>query len=185
MGRLFYLPLALFLTMESSITLVFAQQTDSVRESAITERPLAKSQIEEITVVGIQSLNDLRVRIEQAEDEVYSFFNANNSSNRMDIICSGRRPTGTNMLKRECEPRFLRDLRVLKTRESRMGIGFNFNLEDLVDWSAEDFETLQSEMLVLMAEYPEFSQRLAQLSALAKDFNAQVTEMFGDKQDSL
>ena len=126
----------------------FAQESDSTDTTitASTARP-----IEEITVVGQKSLARLRLRIDEKEAEIYNFFNANNSSSRMDIICTKRRPTGTHLLKKECEPRFLKQLRVEKTRDGRMGIGAGFNQRDLVGWSAQDFENLQNEMLALMA----------------------------------
>lgn len=85
---------------------VSAQESDSTDTTitASTPRP-----IEEITVVRQKSLARLRLRMDEKEAEIYNFFNANNSSPRLDIICTNRRPTGTHLLKRECEPRFLKD----------------------------------------------------------------------------
>ena len=122
---------------------VSAQESDSTDTTitASTPRP-----IEEITVVRQKSLASLRLRMDEKEAEIYNFFNANNSSPRLDIICTNRRPTGTHLLKRECEPRFLKQLRVEKTRDLRMGIGAGYNKLDLVRWSAQDFEKLQNEM---------------------------------------
>jgi hypothetical protein len=185
MGRLLTLTLALLFLIEVSTTIAFAQQSDSTDSAIVSGTPKippSATQIEEITVIGIQSLNNMRARIEYVEDEIYTFFNANNSSNRMDIVCSKRRPTGTNMLKRECEPRFLVEMRVLKTREAQIGIGVDFNQEDLVGWSRADFEVLQSEMLDLIAKHPEFSDKLAQLSDLVEDYAAKAKEVIGDDQ---
>lgn len=185
MGRRLSLGLTFYFLFDASVSTVLAQGFDSSEletESDAIQKPVLRTPIEEITVIGGQSLNDMRMKIEQTEDEVYAFFNANNSSNRMDIVCSTRRPTGTNMRKRECEPRFLKELRVLKTRESRIGIGIVFNQEDLVDWSSEDFANLQNEMLLLMAKHPEFSDKLAELSDLVEDHEAQVKEMFAAEQ---
>jgi hypothetical protein len=96
---------------------VSAQEPDSadMDNIASTSKP-----IEETTVVRQMSLAGLQFRIHKKEAEIYSFFNANNSSPRMDIICTKRRPTRTLLLKRECEPRFLKQLRVEKTRDNKI-----------------------------------------------------------------
>ena len=155
---------------------VSAGQSDSTDTTitASTARP-----IEEITVVGQKSLARLRLRIDEKEAEIYNFFNANNSSSRMDIICTKRRPTGTHLLKKECEPRFLKQLRVEKTRDGRMGIGAGYNQRDLVGWSAQDFENLQNEMLALMASNKEFARYLATLVELTENYETNYKAIFG------
>ncbi|MGY8785793.1 MAG: hypothetical protein ACKVIB_10365 [Pseudomonadales bacterium] len=155
---------------------VSAEQSDSTGTTitASTPRP-----IEEITVVGQKSLARLRLRIDEKEAEIYNFFNANNSSPRMDIICTKRRPTGTHLLKRECEPRFLKQLRVEKTRDGRMGIGAGYNQLDLVGWSAQDFENLQNEMLALIASSNDFSRQLATLVELTENYETHYKTIFG------
>ena len=155
---------------------VSAEQSDSTGTTitASTPRP-----IEEITVVGQKSLARLRLRIVEKEAEIYNFFNANNSSPRLDIICTKRRPTGTHLLKRECEPRFLKQLRVEKTRDGRMGIGAGYNQLDLVGWSAQDFENLQNEMLALIASSNDFSRQLATLVELTENYETQHKARLG------
>jgi hypothetical protein len=153
-----------------TISTVSAEESDSTDTTitASTPRP-----IEEITVVGQKSLARLRLRIDEKEAEIYNFFNANNSSPRLDIICTKRKPTGTHLLKKECEPRFLKQLRVVKTRDDRMGIGVGFNQLDLVRWSAHDFEKLQNEMLALIASSNEFARQLATLVELTENYETQ------------
>ena len=156
---------------------VSSQETESSDEVT----PSAKL-IEEISVIGQRTLSRLHLRITEKEDEIYAFFNANNSSDRMDIICTRRRPTGTNILLRECEPRFIKNLRVEKTRDQRLGIGVGFTQGDLVGLSAQDLENLQNEMLSLMSTNPEFSDALAELVDLSENYEAQREALFGDEQ---
>ena len=162
----------------SSATVVFAQELDSpdTKNTASVERP-----IEEITVVGQQSLTRLRLRMDEKEAEIYNFFNANNSSRRMDIICTKRRPTGTYMLKRECEPRFLKQLRVEKARDARMGIGVGYSQLDLVGLSAQDFKNLQNEILALMASNKEFARYLADLVDLTENYETHSKAMLPEQ----
>ena len=156
---------------------VSSQETESSDEVTVSDRP-----IEEISIVGQRSLSRLRLRVRETENEIYAFFNDNNSSDRFDIICTNRRPTGTYIMKRECEPRFLKNLRVEKTRDQRLGIGVGFTQGDLVGLSAQDFENLQNEMLSLMSTNPEFSDALAELVDLSENYEAQREALFGDEQ---
>jgi hypothetical protein len=151
------------------IRIVSAQVSDSIDTKITASAPRP---IERITVIGQQSLSNLRLRISEKETEIYSFFNSNNSSPRLDIICIKRRPTGTHLLIRECEPRFLKQLRVEKTRDLRMGIGAGYNQLDLVRWSAQDFEKLQNEMNELMASSDEFARLLTTLTELNENYEA-------------
>jgi len=164
--------------MGLTATVVFSQEPDSTdtKKTASVERP-----IEEITVVGQQSLTRLRLRMDEKEAEIYNLFNANNSSRRMDIICTKRRPTGTYMLKRECEPRFLKQLRVEKARDARMGIGVGYSQLDLVGLSAQDFKNLQNEILALMASNKEFARYLADLVDLTENYETNSKAMLPEQ----
>ena len=178
MGELLRVALIFCLLTGSAISASSAQESaaTALATTSITPRP-----IEEITVIGQRSLARIRLRILEKENEIYNFFNAQNSSDRMNIVCGKRRPTGTNILKRECEPRFLKALRVQKTRDARMGIGVNFNQFDLVGWSVQDFEKLQNEMLALMASNQEFAKSLADLVDLTENFEAHRQAVFSEQ----
>ena len=165
----------------AAISASLAQEPEAAETTETTATGIEASPIEEITVIGQKSLARLRLRITEKETEIYNFFNAQNSSDRMDIICSKRRPTGTNMLQRQCEPRFLKALRVEKTRDGRMGIGVDFNQYDLVGLSRQDFEKLQNEMLALMASNKAFADILADLVDLTENLAAQRQAIFGDQ----
>lgn len=175
MGRLVRVLLIICFLTGATTTVVSAQEPDSADTTNTTSTPRP---IEEITVVGQRSLARLRLRVFEKEDDIYAFFNANNSSRRMDIICIKRRPTGTHILKRECEPRFLKQLRVEKTRDGRMGIGVGYNQRDLVGLSAQDFENLQNEMLALMTSNEEFARHLADLVDFTENYEAHRKAMF-------
>jgi len=165
----------------SAISASLAQEPEATETTETTATGIEARPIEEITVIGQKSLARLRLRITEKETEIYNFFNAQNSSDRMDIICSKRRPTGTNILQRQCEPRFLKALRVEKTRDARMGIGVDFNQYDLVGLSRQDFEKLQNEMLALMASNKAFADILADLVDLTENLAAQRQAIFGDQ----
>lgn len=178
MGRLVKKLIIMCFLIGSFMPVSSAQEAEAL-DTAVTKS--TPKPIEEITVVGQRSLARLQLRIEEKKAEIYSFFNDQNSSNRMDIICRKRRATGTFILKRECEPRFLTALRVEKTRDARMGIGVGFNQYDLVGLSAQDFEKLQNEMLALMAANEDFAKRLADLAELSENYDAHRKAMWGEQ----
>jgi len=63
-----------------------------------------------------------------------------------------------------------------------MGIGVSFTQRDLVGLSAQDFENLQNEMLLLISTNPEFAEKMAELANLSEDYEAQRKALFGDEE---
>lgn len=134
---------------------------------------------EQITVLGQRSLRQLRMRIEDKQAEIFDYFNANNSSDRFDILCDRRRITGSHIRIRECEPRFLKNLRVDRTRQYRMGINTNPGHRELVELAAEDYAHLQAEMQRLMRDHPPFAEDLAGLAVLQQEFESAQAALSG------
>ena len=59
-----------------------------------------------------------------------------------------------------------------------MGIGVSFTQRDLVGLSAQDFENLENEMLLLISTNPEFAEKMAELVNLSEDYETQRKTMF-------
>ena len=176
MIRRFQLIFAICLLIGWTFSIIYAQQSEpSDSPVATTTRPIT-----EIVVNNQNSLPLLRLRIKGKEEEIFSFFNANNSSDRMDINCYQRKPIGSHITKRVCEPRFLTKLRQEKTRDARSGFGVGFNERDLVGLAEQDFNQLQNEMFSLRAEYKGFSDMLDALADLVAGIDAQKKMVFND-----
>jgi hypothetical protein len=198
MNQLTLMGRVLGLLMAFSTSVVIAQKPDSSAQSTIdaeqaSELPTDTAErvrqtsrprpIEEISVVGQQSLFRLRRRVIEKEDEVFAFFNANNSSNRMDIICGKRVKTGTHIPRRVCEPRFLKNLRSFQTRGFLRGFSSTFNSQQqLLFESTGDFDQLQSEISELMLSSEEFANMLADYADLTDNYAAHRAEMFDKDQ---
>jgi|TARA_B100000315_G_scaffold224043_1_gene229291 hypothetical protein len=187
--------LVLVLLLAFSTSVVIAQEPDSSSaQSTIdteqggeistgTAEPVQQTSsprpIEEITVVGQQSLFRLRRLVIEKEDEVFAYFNANNSSNRMDIICGKRVATGTYVPRRVCEPRFLKNLRSYEARSWRRGFTTtSYSQQDLLFESKGDFDQLQSEINELMLSSEEFANILADYADLTDNYAAHRAAMF-------
>jgi hypothetical protein len=63
---------------------------------------------EEIIVTGRQTLSQLQVKIELAQDRMFGLFNELNDDDRYDIYCAEETRTGTRISQRVCLPAFLR-----------------------------------------------------------------------------
>src|SRR5262245_24627128 len=57
---------------------------------------------EDVIIVREKELEELRLRIERAEDDVYTRFNEINSDDSYDIHCYERTPRNTHISKRVC-----------------------------------------------------------------------------------
>jgi hypothetical protein len=66
--------------------------------------------LEEVVVYGDRTLNSLRMEVYRAEEAFYDAFNAVNSNDEYDISCERRAMTGSHMLRRVCEARFVSDM---------------------------------------------------------------------------
>ena len=153
-----------------------AATAQSDAQSTGDEQTNVRRPLEQITIVGQRSLRRLRMQIENKQDEIFAFFNANNSSDRFDILCETRRLTGTHIRSRECEPRFLKDLRVDRTRQFRMGFNTNPGHRELVELAAEDYDRLQQEMARLIQAHPAFATHMAELAVLQQGLEAAQDE---------
>ncbi len=155
--------LSTLLVIGSFPSIGLAQETDADTSEETSEQARP---IEEISVVGQRSIPQLRALIFEKEQEIYEIFNRHNSSDKFDVICIRRRPTGSHIPQTECEPRFLINLRASKTRDLRSGIGPQFSRQALIALSAQDYATLQDEMRELMASNGEFGAALAEFEKL-------------------
>ncbi len=73
----------------------------------------------EVVVISELSRDEVTQFIEEAEDQLYAIFNANNDDDRFDIECGDFTPTGSHIKRRVCEPRFMRQARAENVTDSR------------------------------------------------------------------
>jgi len=165
------------------VPVLSAQETDNSSTPPSRDINNQARPIEGITVIGQQSLFRLRRRITEKEEEIFAFFNANNSSEQMDIICDKRASTGTYISRRVCEPRFLKNLRSDMTRASRSGFNSFNSHGDLVYKAEPDFEKLQNELLAIMLTNRDFAEMLGDLADLSDNYDAHREELFSKDND--
>jgi hypothetical protein len=80
-------------------------QADSVPDGASAGRSGVSNpaeEPEEITVRGQRTLEEYRLELEAAREDIVAAYNEANSSDANDITCRNERPTGTRMPQRIC-----------------------------------------------------------------------------------
>ncbi len=165
------------------VPVLSAQEADTSNTPPSREINTQPRPIEEITVIGQQSLFRLRRRIKEKEEEIFAFFNANNSSDRMDIICDKRAPTGTFIPRRVCEPRFLKGLRSEMAGGALRGFNNYYSQGDLIYEAEPDFEKLQNELLSVMVTNKDFAEMLGDLADMSDNYDAHREELFPKDND--
>ncbi len=131
---------------------------------------VAQDNAEDGEVVVIAELNRAEVTqfIEEAEDQLYAIFNANNDDDRFDIECGDFTPTGSHIKQRVCEPRFMREARAENVTDSRFTDQTLLTDTGLRADQQANYEALQGKMEELTrnnAQFREIAGILQQLRA--------------------
>lgn len=158
------LSLALFL----SIGPTHAQETEDedAASSQSSNRP-----IEEIVVFSQRSFFELKHEIWNAEKNIFRLFNDNNSSDRMDIVCSSEVILGSLISQRNCEPVFLKQMRTRNAQASRMGFAELLNHFELLAEVRSDMGQLKTEIDGLIATNKEYADALADYARMVDDYS--------------
>lgn len=131
------------------------------------------SEIEEIIIIGELSRSAVRAQIIQVEDDVYRFYNAQNTNKKMNIECRQVALTGTRISQRVCEPVFWTEARSRETQKFVREWSGVAELENLSDRVATEFEEMNAFYAQLIQKYPSFAEALDILA----DLKARLTEL--------
>ncbi len=108
----------------------------------------------------------LREQIEIVQAEFYRVFNAMNDDDDFDIICNRYMPTGSNIHRDACEPKFVIDKRADNVNQSRFGNDILMDHDALMASLRTQFEELTRKMNAIAAESQYFSELNRVLSML-------------------
>jgi len=123
---------------------------------------------DEIIVRG-RSGRRMRAEIERVEDAVFERFNALNSRDEFDILCTNEAPVGSHMPVRECLPKFAMtaESRAAKDVLRKMQ-GFKYGTDTQIHFARLDqkSEELTAEMQRLAREDEQLLRELTRLAEL-------------------
>lgn len=130
--------------------------------------------IDEVTVLGIRELADLRAEVVEAEDVVFDLFNDLNDDDRYDIICKKETRIGSQIPKRICQARLFRDAVAAAAEgtvdgEIMPGEHVNMNKHNRI---------LREKMAALANEHPELLAALQNRLAVSRKFEQERAKKF-------
>lgn len=121
---------------------------------------------EDQIVIEDLSPAQLRAEIKKIESEVYRVFNAENENDELDIICRKYKPTGSNIRKEACEPKFVTDKRAENASDAQKGIDSILMPKELQNSLKPELEAFAEAMNALVKENQYFGELNAILGAL-------------------
>lgn len=97
-------------------------------------------------VIDDLSPTQLRAEIEKIQDEFYKVFNTLNEDDAFDVVCQKFTPTGSNIPRTGCEPRFVSKRRGDNANDYRQGTDELLSSDELTKELQPQFEQLTAKM---------------------------------------
>ncbi|MDA1370951.1 MAG: hypothetical protein O2971_09350 [Proteobacteria bacterium] len=169
MSRLLRISIRSLVIYALTSPVALTQETELSQEAEPTtpSRP-----IEEITVLGEQTLHTLRLEVEAAEEEVFAKFNELNSDDDFDISCTREVYTGSHLPVRDCMPKFLRNSQADNVQNYLLGIDIQLTRDQLQSEVYGKSVELEAEMRRVAIENEEFFLALQKLTDLVAAYAA-------------
>ena len=130
--------------------------------------------VDEVTVLGVRELADLRVEVVRAEDAVYSLFNDLNDDDRYDIICKRETRIGSQIPRRICQARMFRDA----VAEAAEDVAEGELMGGAMVNSSKHNAILREKMAALASEHPELLAALKKRLEASEKFERERTKKF-------
>lgn len=130
--------------------------------------------IDEVTVLGVRELADLRAEVIEAENVVYDVFNDLNDDDRYDIICKKETRIGSQIPKRVCQARLFRDAVAAEAEgvvDGEIMPGMKVN-------SAKHNRILREKMAALANKHPDLLAALKNRLELSRKFEQERAKKF-------
>ena len=137
---------------------------------------LDKKAIERIEVRGQQTTPQLERAFEQQRFAFLELYNSINEVAKFDMICSTVKPIGSQIARKQCEPRYLKSFRALmvqaagntSTNNTRMSIdlGRLASNDDLAFLTKETRDQSHEHVAALIATHPELFESFVKLDAI-------------------
>jgi hypothetical protein len=137
--------------------------------------------VENITVYGQRSLPDIIKKIEKTRVRFYDELNALNDIPKFEMICSMVKPVGSNIAKRECEPRYMKEAKARVTQQN-VAMRGNIDISNNPSNSQITMETkreqiaYQKHIQKLLIENPELQTTFIELQNLVAKYKKRVEQ---------
>ena len=167
----------LFVWVACLSTISVAQEAETSSNDA-AESVAAPDAIDEIVVMGGQSLTLLRHEVTQAEDVFYDRYNLLNEDGRYDMICKDETPIGTRIPVRVCKTRVIRDVERQATQDGMIFGPATIGSPPVIASANKHNEILQEKLRAFAISDPELQDALMDYDRLSKKYAAEHEKKF-------
>ena len=180
---MFYITQTLHRNVIRSIWALLLTATCFSAIAQIDKAELDSKKYERIEVKGKKTTAQLRNAFDKQRFEFLDLFNTYNEEAKYDMLCSWRRPVGSKIAKKSCEPRYLKDFRTIALRNS-MGVGIDasrlLNEEHIHFLTKDQREEAFEHITAMVATHQELYDSFAKLYNLHERLEERKTQ---GKQD--
>lgn len=137
---------------------------------------------EEIIVNAPESLRNLRLEINRAEENMFNVFNALNDDDRFDVHCEYVRRWQSKIREQVCSPAYLKNAQEQEAEMLLGQFGFVGATRGAPGVTQMDYfnEQFAERMKNLFKEHPEFRQALGEYNALTETLEETRKQRFGE-----
>ena len=129
-----------------------------------------KQNYETIDVVGEKTSPQLKRAFDKQRFEFLELYNSINEVAKFDVICKYHKPIGSQIARKSCEPRYVKDFRSMMMQVSSTGPGIDLNRlpsDDHIRFLTNDTrEEAFEHVAALIATHPELFDSFTKLDAI-------------------
>lgn len=129
-----------------------------------------KERVENIEVFGQKTTPQLKRAFDKQRFEFLELYNSINEIAKFDVICKYLKPIGSQIARKSCEPRYVKDFRVMQIQTSSTGVGIDLNRlpsdDDIRFLTNDTREEAFEHVAALIATHPELFDSFSKLDAL-------------------
>lgn len=129
-----------------------------------------KERVESIEVFGQKTTPQLKSAFDKQRFEFLELYNSINEVAKFDVICKYLKPIGSQIARKSCEPRYVKDFRVMQIQNSSTGVGIDLNRlpsdDDIRFLTNDTREEAFEHVAALIATHPELFDSFSKLDAL-------------------
>ncbi|TKB02094.1 hypothetical protein E5672_16475 [Alteromonas portus] len=129
-----------------------------------------KENVEQVEILGQKTTPQLKKAFDDQRFEFLELYNSINDVAKFDVVCRYQKPIGSNIARKSCEPRYVKDFRAMKVQSSSTSPGIDFNRlpsDDHVRFLTSNTRPEAFEhVAALIATHPELFDSFEKLDAL-------------------
>ncbi|MDJ0916352.1 MAG: hypothetical protein QNJ05_01225 [Woeseiaceae bacterium] len=142
-----------------SLSIAFADEAGDTPDQSATD-------VEEITVVGEESVPRLRSKLRRLDQEFFRLYNELNTNDELDMICKRETRIGSQMPRTVCRSRLHRERQSEQAQDLLDEDGSYFAVSR--SWRARHYKKVRDNVMRVLGESAELTQMMESRAALRR-----------------